>query len=85
MTKYMVIENNHPGCLEKIYDRFHSKGRMMPEGLFYIDSWLTKDGSKCFQLMETNDYNLFSQWTQNWNDLVDFEIIEIREKPAKPE
>jgi len=81
MTKYMVIEKHRPGVLDEVYKRFHSKGRMMPEGLFYIDSWLEKDGDRCYQLMETDDFSLFSQWTSNWDDLTEFEIIEIGEKP----
>ena len=39
----MVVEHFHQGCLEKVYDRFHAKGRMLPEGLIYIDSWLSAD------------------------------------------
>ena len=82
MAKYMVIEKFQPGMLDEVYKRFHDKGRMTPEGLTYIDSWLEKDGDRCFQLMETEDKALFSVWTKNWDDLTDFEIIEIGEKPA---
>lgn len=85
MVKYMVIETHKEGCLQKAYDRFHKKGRMMPEGLHYLDSWLEKDSDRCFQLMETNDFSLFKQWTQNWDDLTYFEIIEIGEKPSPSE
>lgn len=82
MTKYMVIEILRPDALDAVYSRFHAKGRMMPEGLFYIDSWLEKQGGRCFQLMETDDFSLFAQWISNWEDLADFEIIEIGEKPS---
>ena len=54
---------------------------MLPDGLFYIDSWLEKDGNRCFQLMETEDPGLFDLWTKNWKDLGSFEIIEIGDKP----
>ena len=83
MKQYMVIETFMPGCKDKVYERFHQTGRMLPEGLVYINSWLEKDGDRCFQLMETNDLSLFQQWIKHWNDLVKFEIIEIetREKP----
>jgi len=47
----MVIEHFFPGCKDAIYERFHTKGRMLPEGLEYVDSWPTKEGDKCFQLM----------------------------------
>jgi hypothetical protein len=78
----MVIETFLPGCKEKGYARLKQKGRMLPEGLAYINSWLEKDGDRCFQLMETNDPALFQQWIKRWNDLVEFEIIEIGEKPS---
>ena len=82
MTKHMVIENHRPGTLDEVYKRFHAKGRMMPDGLYYLDSWLEKDGDRCFRLMETENLALFSEWTKNWDDLTDFEVIEIGEKPA---
>lgn len=82
MKKYMIIEDFNPGCSEAIYDRFHSKGRMLPDGLLYIDSWLNKDGDKCFQLMKTHDFSLFQVWIENWKDLGSFEIIELGEKPG---
>ena len=77
----MVIEDFFPGCLEAIYERFHSKGRMLPDGLIYLDSWLCSDGNKCFQLMETENYSLFQEWIEHWKDLGSFEIIELGEKP----
>lgn len=81
MKQYMVIETYKPGCKDKVYERFNEKGRMLPEGLAYINSWLEKDGDRCFQLMETNDQSLFQPWIEHWNDLVEFEIVEIGEKP----
>jgi hypothetical protein len=53
---------------------------MLPDGLGYIDSWLEKDGDRCFQLMETDSPELFETWIASWNDLVSFEVIEL-EKP----
>ena len=81
MKRYMVIERFAPGAKEKVYERFREKGRMLPDGLTYIDSWLEKDGDRCFQLMETNDRSLFDRWIDNWKDLVRIEIIELGEKP----
>lgn len=83
MIQYMVIETFLPRCKGKVYERFHKKGRMMPEGLVYLNSWLEKDGDRCFQLMETDNPSLFQQWIQSWNDLIRYEIIEIGEKPYK--
>lgn len=83
MTQYMVIETFLENCMEKVYERYRGQGRMLPEGLNYLDSWLSKDGARCFQLMETDRYELFEQWTKKWDDLTHFEIIEIGEKPEK--
>jgi hypothetical protein len=80
----MVIERFLPGCKEKVYQRYHQKGRMLPEGLTYVNSWLEKDGDRCFQLMETDDPSLFRVWLDHWKDLVAIEIVELGEKP-KPQ
>ncbi|HEX4653127.1 MAG TPA: DUF3303 family protein [Candidatus Udaeobacter sp.] len=83
MNRYMVVEHFAPGAKSKIYERFHEKGRMLPTGLVYIDSWLEKDGNRCFQLMETSDRSLFDVWIDGWKDLARFEIVELGEKPKK--
>jgi hypothetical protein len=63
VKRYMVIESFAPGGKAKIYARFHEKGRMLPAGLVYVDSWIARDGDRCFQLMETHDPSLFAAWT----------------------
>ena len=79
----MVIETFLENCTEKVYERYRSNGRILPEGLNYLDSWLTKDGACCFQLMETERYELFKEWTEKWDDLTHFKIMEIGKKPEK--
>jgi len=81
----MVIEHFAPGAKDKIYERFREKGRMLPDGLIYIDSWLEKNGDRCFQLMETNDPSLFDRWMENWKDLVSIELAELGNKPGEPD
>jgi Protein of unknown function (DUF3303) len=81
MKQYMVIESFLPGCKDQVYERFHQKGRMLPEGLAYVNSWLENDGVRCFQLMETDDPSLFQAWLDEWKDLVAMEIVELGEKP----
>lgn len=83
MTKYMLIETFRPGRKAEVYERFARRGRMLPEGLVYIDSWLEKDGDRCFQLMETDDFGLFDKWIEQWEDTTDFEIVEIGSKPVE--
>jgi len=83
MKEYMVIETFLPGGKDKIYERFQVKGRMLPDGLVYLDSWLEKNGDRCFQLMETDDPSLFQAWFDHWKDLASIEVVEIGEKPKE--
>jgi hypothetical protein len=75
---YMVIEHFRPGCAPKVYQRFREHGRMAPEGLRYVVSWVDHPFERCFQVMETEDEALLGQWTANWSDLVEFEIVPVR-------
>jgi Domain of unknown function (DUF3303) len=74
---YMVIERFKKPA-EEIYRRARDKGRMMPEGLEYVSSWVDLDFNVCYQLMQTYDKSLFALWIDNWKDLVEFEIIPVR-------
>jgi hypothetical protein len=75
---YMVIERfKTPGAIE-VYRRARDQGRMLPEGLDYISSWVDLDFTTCFQLMQTEDETLFEQWISRWRDLVEFEIIPVQ-------
>jgi len=76
---FMVIERfrDHDTAVG-VYERFRDKGRMLPDGLKYVDSWVEANHSRCFQLMECDDVRLFNEWTARWNDLVDFEIVAVR-------
>lgn len=75
---FIVIEHfkNHDAAAS-VYRRFREQGRMMPEGLKYIDSWTEANFGRCFQLMECDDPRLFAEWTAHWEDLVDFEIVPV--------
>jgi Protein of unknown function (DUF3303) len=74
---YMVIERYLAGP-GPVYERAASHGRILPDGLTYLDSWVV-DGSvdRCFQLMETDDPALFDAWTRRWSDLVEFEVLPV--------
>lgn len=74
---YMIVERFARGGIEAVAERFRLQGRMMPEGLSYIASWLDPDGTVCFQVMETADRLLLEEWMCNWNDLVDFEVVPV--------
>jgi hypothetical protein len=74
---YMIIEKFHAGKAKAIYERFTEKGRLMPDGVKYIDSWITKDMSRCYQVMEAISEESIHGWISNWNDLSDFEVIPV--------
>ena len=74
MPLYMVVERFRNGDAAPVYRRFRERGRMAPEGLAYISSWVTEDLSTCYQLMETTDPALLEDWMRNWTDLVEFEV-----------
>ena len=71
----MIIEEfkNAPA----VYDRFLQMGRMLPDGVRYINSWPTRDLKKCFQLMECEDLKPIQQWIDKWSDLTSFEVLEV--------
>lgn len=74
---YMIIEKFHSDKVQELYQRFQEKGRLMPEGLAYINSWINEDVTCCYQVMETNDVDKLHEWINNWKDLSDFEIIPV--------
>ena len=74
---FMVIERFRHGDAKAVYERFRERGRMMPAGLDYVDSWVEADFNRCFQLVKSDDPALIGQWTSHWDDLVDFEIVPV--------
>jgi len=71
---YMVIEifkNQDP---VPVYRRFRDRGRIVPNGLRYITSWVDEKLERCFQLMETDNRELLNAWIANWSDIVEFEV-----------
>lgn len=75
MGLYMVVERYTAGPAA-VYERAARHGRMLPDGLRYLDSWVVDDGSldRCFQLMETDDPALFDVWLERWRDLGEFDV-----------
>ena len=74
---YMVIERYTAGP-GPVYERAAARGRMLPDGLRYVSSWVAAgDMDRCFQLMETDDPALFGAWTAQWSDLVAFEVVPV--------
>lgn len=74
---YMVIEKFRDGRAEEIYRRAATSGRMLPDGLEYLDSWVTLNIDQCYQLMRCSDKKLIAEWIKNWDDVADFEVIPV--------
>jgi len=70
----MIVERFKGGDAAPVYRRFRDRGRLAPEGLRYVSSWVDERLERCFQLMEAEDRALLDQWMANWSDLVDFEV-----------
>jgi uncharacterized protein DUF3303 len=75
---FMVIEHYRPGVAPAVYRRFRERGRMAPDGVRYVMSWVDLEFRRCFQVMEAEDEAMLEQWTRNWSDLVEFEVVPVR-------
>lgn len=73
-TLYMIVEHFKDKDAVAVYRRFRDRGRLAPEGLRYVSSWVDDRLERCYQLMETHERALLDQWMANWSDLVDFEV-----------
>ena len=75
---FMVVERfRSREAAAEVYRRFRERGRMTPEGLRYVDSWVEEGFGRCFQLMECEDPALFREWVERWDDLVEFEVVPV--------
>ena len=74
---YMIVEHFKNGDAKPVYRRFRDKGRLAPDGLTYVSSWIDDTMQRCFQLMETNDRKLIDEWISNWSDIVKFEVFPV--------
>jgi uncharacterized protein DUF3303 len=74
LALFMIVERFRNGEAAPVYRRFQERGRMAPEGLTYVASWVDENLETCYQLMETSDRALLEEWMWNWKDLVEFEV-----------
>jgi hypothetical protein len=74
---FMIVETFRNGDPLPVYRRFRDRGRLAPDGLRYVSSWVDEKLERCFQLMETDDERLLHEWAANWSDLADFEIVRV--------
>jgi hypothetical protein len=75
---FMVIERFKSDDMVPIYKRIEERGRQLPEGLTYVDSWIEVNFSRCFQLMECADARLLQEWVLAWRGTgASFEIVPV--------
>jgi hypothetical protein len=82
---YLIIEHFRDRDAVPVYRRFRERGRLAPDGLVYVSSWITDDLSRCYQVMECADRALLDQWMDRWRDLTDFEVIPVISSAAVEE
>jgi hypothetical protein len=74
---FMVVERFAPGIAAEIYRTVRERGRMLPDGLIYVDSWVSASLDVCFQLMECEDPLLLQEWTAQWGILADIDLVPV--------
>ena len=74
---FMVIERFKQGDAQPIGERFLRSGRMLPEGVTYLASWVEAKGGVCYQIMEAENPEALRAWASRWDDLIDFEIVPV--------
>lgn len=74
---YMIIERYRNGDAIPVYRRFRERGRLAPDGVRYVNSWVVRDLTTCYQVMEAADEQLLNQWLAAWSDLVEFEVVPV--------
>lgn len=75
--QFIVVEHFRDRDPVPVYRRFRDRGRLAPDGLTYIGSWVTSDLAQCYQVMECADRQLLDDWMAQWRDLVDFEVVPV--------
>lgn len=74
---FMVVEKFRSQDALSVYRRVRDRGRLIPEGVEFVDSWVSADLGRCFQLMRCEDVALLQRWIAGWTDLVEFEVVAV--------
>ncbi len=82
---FVVIAHFDQARVKDVYARFRERGRMAPAGVRYVDSWVSADLGRCFQVMECGDVALLQEWVLQWSDLARFEIVPVASSKATAE
>ncbi len=82
---YMIVEHFKNKDAVTVYRRFRDRGRLAPEGLTYLSSWVDEKMERCFQVMETEDRELLKEWMEKWSDIIEFEVYPVMTSKAAVE
>jgi hypothetical protein len=74
---FMVIEHFRDRRAPEVYQRFRERGRLAPDGLRYVDSWVEVGFGRRYQVMECDEPRLLAEWIANWQDIVEFEVVPV--------
>ena len=75
---FMVIERFQDQDMIPTYQRVRDKGRQLPAGLTFIDSWVEPSFGRCFQLMACADARILQEWALQWRGTgVTFEFCPV--------
>jgi hypothetical protein len=85
MALYMIVERFKNKDAVPVYRRFRERGRMAPDGVVYVSSWVDESLEFCYQVMESPDRELLDEWIAMWSDLVDFEVHRVISSQAAAE
>ncbi|MEZ5926847.1 MAG: DUF3303 family protein [Hyphomicrobiaceae bacterium] len=84
--QFMIIERFEKEDMIPVYRRIRDKGRMLPDGLSVVASWVEPNFGRCFQVMECDDLRLLQTWILTFRGLgVTFEIVPVVEAMASRE
>ena len=74
---FMIVEHFKNDDAVPVYRRFREQGRLASPGVEYVNSWVSTDLARCYQLMEAADWASLDAWIQRWSDLVDFDVVPV--------
>ncbi|HVZ98636.1 MAG TPA: DUF3303 family protein [Chitinophagaceae bacterium] len=74
---FMIIEIFREGKIKELYQRFSEKGRQLPAGVTYVNSWIDENVTTCYQVMESDAADKIKEWTLLWEDVANFTIIPV--------
>jgi hypothetical protein len=74
---FMITYAFAPDARNSAQERFKKTGGMPGAGVKFHGRWHALAGGHGFVLAEGNDSVAIGRWMQEWNDLLEFEVIPV--------